>query len=171
MNSSLCTTLIAVAAAATLAACGGGNQAADPTAGVMSPAAQATTASAEPHRPAHTVKPVAQAGTLGTVTAITPMYAQESTSGVGAVLGTVIGAAAGHQIGGGDGKKLATAVGAVGGAFAGNKIEKDRNSKLTGYRVDVRLDDGQTSAYTLSQLGSFANGQRVRVLDGQIKPA
>jgi outer membrane lipoprotein SlyB len=157
LNSSLCTTLIALAATATLAACGGGTTAADPVAVAATPAAKAVAA------------PVR--GTLGTVTAITPQYSKESTSGVGAVLGTVVGAAAGHQIGGGDGKKLATAVGAVGGAFAGNKIEKDRNSKLTGYLVEVRLDNGQTSAYTLSQAGSFTNGQRVRVLDGQIKPA
>lgn len=157
LNSSFCTALIALAAAATLASCGGGTPAAGAVAVATPPTAKVAAA------------PVR--GTLGTVTAITPLYAKESTTGVGAVLGTVVGAAAGHQIGGGDGKKLATAVGAVGGAFAGNKIEQDRNRTLTGYRVDVRLDDGQTSSYTLSQLGSFANGQRVRVLEGQIKPA
>ena len=48
--------------------------------------------------------------------------------GVNSVVGTVLGGAAGgalgHQIGGGRGKDVATAAGAIGGAYAGNKIAK-----------------------------------------------
>lgn len=43
---------------------------------------------------------------------------------VGTVLGGAAGAALGHQVGGGSGKDAATAVGAVGGAVAGNKIAR-----------------------------------------------
>ena len=50
--------------------------------------------------------------------------------GTNAVVGTVLGGAAGgvlgHQIGGGHGKDVATAAGAVGGAYVGNKIAKDK---------------------------------------------
>ncbi|HEU5434966.1 MAG TPA: glycine zipper 2TM domain-containing protein [Telluria sp.] len=44
-------------------------------------------------------------------------------TGVGAVLGGVLG----HQVGGGNGKKLATVAGALLGGYAGNEISHDRN--------------------------------------------
>jgi uncharacterized protein YcfJ len=43
----------------------------------------------------------------------------------GAVAGGLIGALAGHQVGGGKGKTLATVAGAAGGAFAGHEIQKN----------------------------------------------
>lgn len=53
----------------------------------------------------------------------------EKKWGTNAVAGTVIGGAAGaaigHQIGDGRGRDAATAVGAVGGAVAGNKIARE----------------------------------------------
>ncbi|MGH8147603.1 MAG: glycine zipper 2TM domain-containing protein [Rhodanobacteraceae bacterium] len=42
----------------------------------------------------------------------------------GAVVGGLVGALAGHQVGGGKGKTLATIAGAAGGAFAGHEIQK-----------------------------------------------
>lgn len=49
--------------------------------------------------------------------------------GPNAVIGTVVGGAAGgaigHQVGGGSGKDVATAAGAVGGAYVGNRIAKE----------------------------------------------
>ncbi|HEY0972984.1 MAG TPA: glycine zipper 2TM domain-containing protein [Solimonas sp.] len=47
-----------------------------------------------------------------------------ANSVAGTILGGAAGAAIGHQIGGGSGKDAATAVGAVGGAYAGNKVAK-----------------------------------------------
>ena len=44
-------------------------------------------------------------------------------TGVGAVLGGVLG----HQVGGGNGKKLATVAGALLGGYAGNEVAHDRN--------------------------------------------
>jgi uncharacterized protein YcfJ len=50
--------------------------------------------------------------------------------GANAVTGTVLGGAAGgvlgHQIGGGHGKDVATAAGAIGGAYLGNKVAKEK---------------------------------------------
>lgn len=50
--------------------------------------------------------------------------------GTNAVVGTVLGGAAGgalgHQVGGGSGKDVATAAGAIGGAYVGNKVAKEK---------------------------------------------
>ena len=49
----------------------------------------------------------------------------------GTVAGAVVGGVLGNQVGGGDGKKLATVGGAIAGGYAGNKIQEgmqDRNT-------------------------------------------
>lgn len=77
----------------------------------------------------------------------------------GTAIGAVVGGIIGHQIGGGDGKKIATAAGAAGGGYAGSKIQKrmqekntytttekdcqtvyDESQKQIGYDVSYRLD-------------------------------
>ncbi len=45
------------------------------------------------------------------------------TSGAGAVMGAIAGGAVGHQIGGGNGRTLATMAGVLGGAVLGDRIE------------------------------------------------
>ena len=162
-DSTLNTLFAAVAAAAMLAACGAGEGTSSAT-----PTAKSTTTKSAPV--VKTQAPVA-IGHAGVVTAVVPVESTEPTSGAGAVIGGVLGAAVGNQIGGGDGKKAATVVGAVGGAVAGNKIEKNRNTHVTGYRVDVRLDNGESTSVTTSQAGAAAVGQRVRIVDGQLRPA
>lgn len=47
----------------------------------------------------------------------------------GAILGALIGGVLGHQVGGGSGKDLATAGGAVAGALLGSNIQRDRNGQ------------------------------------------
>jgi uncharacterized protein YcfJ len=49
----------------------------------------------------------------------------------GTVIGAAIGGVLGNQVGGGDGKKLATVGGAVAGGYAGNKIQEDMQEKNT----------------------------------------
>lgn len=46
-----------------------------------------------------------------------------TTSGAGAVMGAVAGGAVGNQVGHGTGRAAATAIGIVGGAMLGNRIE------------------------------------------------
>jgi len=128
------------------------------------------TAAAPAPRPAPPRAP-APRGQLGTVTDIVTLYATEPTSGAGAVIGGVLGAAVGNQIGGGNGRKAATVLGAVGGAVAGNKIEKSRNTAVTGYRIDIRLDGGGQTSITVASPSGLAEGQRVRVVDGDVVPA
>lgn len=78
---------------------------------------------------------------------------------VGSVLGAVAGGLLGNQVGGGNGKKIATVAGAVGGGYAGNKVQEgmqgrdtytttqtrcntvnDISDKVVGYNVKYQLD-------------------------------
>lgn len=161
------TLFAAVAAALTLAACGAG----EGTSPSAPAAATAPTTKSAPVVRTQAPQAPAVIGRAGVVTAVVPVESTDPTSGAGAVIGGVLGAAVGNQIGGGDGRKAATVVGAVGGAVAGNKIEKNRNTHVTGYRIDVRLDNGESTSVTTSQAGAAAVGQRVRIVDGQLRPA
>jgi uncharacterized protein YcfJ len=77
----------------------------------------------------------------------------------GTVVGALAGGLLGNQIGGGNGKKIATVAGAVGGGYAGNKVQEgmqqrdtytttetrcstvtDTSEKLVGYDVKYQLD-------------------------------
>src|SRR5690606_11258286 len=42
----------------------------------------------------------------------------------GTAIGAVVGGLLGNQVGGGNGKKIATVAGAVGGGYAGNKVQE-----------------------------------------------
>jgi uncharacterized protein YcfJ len=53
----------------------------------------------------------------------TPVAVQNPTSGGGALMGAIAGAALGSQIGGGSGQALATMVGVIGGSIMGDRIE------------------------------------------------
>ena len=104
------------------------------------------------------VQPVS--GQYGRVSAIEVVPASSRTSGGGAVLGAVIGAAIGNQIGSGSGRTAATGVGAIGGAVAGNEIEKRRNNDDV-YRISVRFDDGHSEAFNFERVDNLRVGDRV----------
>ncbi len=55
----------------------------------------------------------------------------------GTVIGAVAGGLIGHQIGGGNGKTLATVGGAVAGGYAGNQIQKHHQNRK--YRTVERV--------------------------------
>ena len=94
---------------------------------------------------------------------------QAQGSGLGAILGGVAGAVVGHQFGGGSGRDVATVAGALGGAVAGNAIEKNRNPSVgQAYRVTVQMDRGGARAYDLPSTGELRIGDRVRVQNGQL---
>jgi len=91
----------------------------------------------------------------------------ERASGVGGVGGAVVGGLLGNQVGSGRGRTLATVAGAVGGAYAGNRVE--RNLKAETY-TDVRVKMAVGGYRTFTEKGAprFHNGERVRVLDGRL---
>jgi outer membrane lipoprotein SlyB len=103
---------------------------------------------------------VAACANCGVVAAVTPVRQKGEGSGVGAVGGAVVGGLLGSAVGGGDGRKVATVLGAVGGGYAGNEIEK-RHKSTTVYQVRVRMDDGTTR--TVTQATAPAVGTKVKV--------
>jgi uncharacterized protein YcfJ len=82
----------------------------------------------------------------------------------GAVVGGLVGALAGHQIGGGKGKTLATLGGAAGGAFAGHEIQK-KHQENNATRMETRnvchtVTDKSTSTRTVGYDVTYTlNGQ------------
>lgn len=71
----------------------------------------------------------------------------------GAVVGGLVGALAGHQVGGGKGKTLATVAGAAGGALAGHEIQK-HHQENNQYTTETRnvchtVTDKSTSTKTV----------------------
>jgi outer membrane lipoprotein SlyB len=59
----------------------------------------------------------------------------------------------------------ATVLGAVGGVFAGNEMDKKTRRV---YRVTVRMDDGSFRTVSLSSPPAFAVGEKVRVVEGKL---
>ncbi|HMH18533.1 MAG TPA: hypothetical protein VK572_10350 [Burkholderiales bacterium] len=58
-----------------------------------------------------------------------------------------------------------TVLGAVGGVFAGNEMDKKTRRV---YRVTVHMDDGSFRTISLSSPPAFAVGEKVRVVEGKL---
>jgi outer membrane lipoprotein SlyB len=63
-------------------------------------------------------------------------------TGLGAIVGGLGGLALGSLIGNGTGRDVAMAAGAIGGAFAGNEVQKNHDKPVPGQQVIVRLKNG-----------------------------
>jgi outer membrane lipoprotein SlyB len=114
---------------------------------------------------AHAQQVCSNCGTVESVRAITQHVQQGS--GIGAVTGALLGGVLANKVGGGDGRKLATVAGAIGGGFAGNEIEK-RTRTSTHYEVRVRMEDGSIRTFTPSGEPGWNTGDHVRVVDGNL---
>lgn len=97
----------------------------------------------------------------GSIERIEPIRNRPQGSGAGAVLGGVLGAVVGNQFGHGGGRAAMTGVGAVGGALAGNNVERNYREGVVGYRVEIRLDNGSIRTFQRSQIGNLRVGDRV----------
>ena len=105
----------------------------------------------------------------GTVESMREVTKKGEGTGLGAVAGGIGGLILGHQIGNGAGNKVATVLGAAGGAFAGNAIEK--NARTTkSYEVGVLMEDGSRRTVTLASAPTWRAGDHVRVVNGGIEP-
>lgn len=114
--------------------------------------------------PAVTPHAVARAQ-VGEIVSIDAIRTRPKGSGIGAVAGGVVGGVLGHEILGGT---AATAIGAVGGAVAGNNLERNHKEEVVGYNVTVRLDNGASRALKQTYVGGLHVGDRVRVQGGRI---
>ncbi|MGJ7512137.1 glycine zipper 2TM domain-containing protein [Variovorax sp. GT1P44] len=104
----------------------------------------------------------------GKVESVRKVQTAKPTSGVGAVAGGVVGGVLGHQVGSGRGRTLATVAGAGAGAFAGNTVEKKRNTSQV-YEVSVRMQDG--SMRTVKSTTAPPVGQAVTLKGDVLQPA
>ena len=106
--------------------------------------------------------PASVCATCGSVESVTAVErpGKPSPISVGSVAGGVIGAALGSQVGRGNGRTLATVLGAVGGGFAGHAIE-GQVRKETVYQIGVRMEDG--SRRTVESATAPSVGSRVTV--------
>jgi len=68
------------------------------------------------------------------------------------------------MVGGGNGRKLATVAGAVGGGYAGNEIEKNQKSH-TVWVVQVRERDGRLRRFERSADPGLRVGDEVRLTE------
>lgn len=104
----------------------------------------------------------------GSIESVTPIERTTKADGpgIGAVGGGVLGAVLGNQVGRGNGRTAATILGAIGGGFAGNAVEKNMK-KETVYQVGVRMEDGSRRTMELAQ--PPAVGSRVTVEGSTIR--
>lgn len=117
---------------------------------------------------AEPAKPVALPGVGGTIESVKEVEQKGENPIAGPILGGIAGAVLGHQIGEGRGKTVATAVGAGAGILGGKVIEqKVRATKH--WETTVRLEDGSTQSFKSEAQPLWHAGERVRVVDGQIR--
>jgi outer membrane lipoprotein SlyB len=87
--------------------------------------------------------------------------------GMGSVIGGVIGGILSNQIGGGNGKILATVAGMGGGAIVGNRVEQFNRLHET-YRIRVQLDNGDLQTVSQDNDADLSVGNRVHIDNGHV---
>ncbi|RZS85205.1 glycine zipper 2TM domain-containing protein [Pigmentiphaga kullae] len=142
----------------------------------QAPARQAAVERAAPVRSASRPAPVyreparpvaATCGNCGTVESVRALQVQGQGTGLGAVGGGVVGGVVGNQFGGGSGRTALTVLGALGGAYAGNEVEK-RVRSSTQYEMTVRMDDGSVRTFHSASAYPWRSGDPVRVVNGSV---
>jgi len=94
---------------------------------------------------------------------------QGSTGIGGAIVGGVLGGIIGHQVGGGQGNTAATVLGAAGGAYAGNQIEKRNQPQADAYKFTIRMRDGSYQTVTQTTIDDIRVGDRVQIDNGVVR--
>ncbi len=105
----------------------------------------------------------------GVVVGVRRIQVAGHDTGLGAVAGGLLGGVLGNQVGEGNGRTAMTVVGALGGALAGNTVEKRAHEK-TEYLIDIHMDDGRGRTIRGSTPPPFGPGTRVRVDGDTIMP-
>jgi outer membrane lipoprotein SlyB len=98
----------------------------------------------------------------GVVQSVREIETEGAGSPLGVVAGGIVGGVLGHQVGGGSGRDLATIAGALGGAYAGNKIEK-RAKRAVSYNIIVKMNSGENITFNQSSAPDLVSGDRVRI--------
>lgn len=111
--------------------------------------------------------PPAPVARSGIVESVRESVTQKDASGLGMVAGGLIGGGLGSLVGAGNGKTVATIVGAVGGGYVGNQVEK--NQTQVSYDVIVRYDDGSYGSIRQGSPTGLRVGDRVVVTSNSIQ--
>lgn len=114
-------------------------------------------------------KPAAPIGMLATVEDVREVTAPGEHTALGPVAGGVAGAVVGNQFGHGNGKRVMTVLGALGGALAGKEIEKQARGQKH-WEIVVRLEDGSQRTVQSALQPYWHAGDRVRFVDGALQP-
>ena len=99
----------------------------------------------------------------GVVESVSAIEVKGQGSGIGAVAGGITGA----LLGKGNGRTAVTVLGAAGGAYAGNEIEKNTH-KHTSYRIRVRMSDNSIRTLYQREAPGVSSGDRVKIVDGTV---
>ena len=97
----------------------------------------------------------------GKVTAVNVVEKKGEGNALGVIAGGAAGGLLGHQVGGGKGKTLATIAGAVGGAYAGKKIQESATATKV-WNVEVQYDDGRRATFSFDHEPGVQRGDRVK---------
>lgn len=108
-----------------------------------------------------------ESNSRGVIESIRVTRAETNTSGAGAIVGGLVGAILGNQVGGGNGKTAATVVGAVGGAVVGNNVEKNQAQASDMYEIHLRLRNGDSMIIVQDNIDDLHVGNQARVVDGR----
>ena len=100
---------------------------------------------------------------VGTVESVREVVEQKNPSGAGLIVGGLVGGGLGSLVGAGTGRTVATVVGALGGAYAGNRIEGSQAQVV--YQIGVKYDDGSWATIRQAAPTGLRIGDRVRVTD------
>jgi outer membrane lipoprotein SlyB len=121
-------------------------------------------ARAEPMRRA----PALVCQNCGIVESIREITTGGDSNGLGAAGGAVVGGLLGNQVGGGHGRQAMTVVGAIGGAFAGNQIEKQARATRS-YETTVRMNNGSSRTVAQAAQPEWRDGDHVKIVDGAVR--
>lgn len=117
--------------------------------------------------------PASSSGTCydcGTVVRVETVAGTGGSGVTGAVIGGLVGAAAGRELTDDESKgrqNTATVAGAVAGAATGAAIQRNVSGGGTAYNVHVRMNDGRTTVVTQNSLDGIREGSYVRVYNGR----
>ncbi len=100
-------------------------------------------------------------GDCGKVVGVRVVERAGDSNALGLIGGGAAGALLGNQVGGGNGKTLATLAGALGGAYAGKKLQEHANATQM-WAVDVQYDNGRHASFNFERDPGMQRGDRVR---------
>ena len=93
---------------------------------------------------------------------------KDGSSPLGMIAGGLIGGGLGSLVGAGNGRTAATIVGAVGGGYIGNNMQKSQTHVV--YEIAVKYDDGSWGSIRQSAAPQLRIGDRVLVTDRGLEP-